>query len=146
MLWAKQPGQTFSVLSVNMTDFPIGTVLTYFDVDEGEFVTTNVTDSDFVWSLTGSTERELRDLLDGVELQPPLHFAGEFVVSSLLVDDSGDPPVTYDHVVTIAAIADTPGVAVTNITVNEDTSATLNVSTAHSADRPDNSEVLSIVF
>lgn len=132
------------VTEITISGFPAGATVVYTDV--GGALQTFVSTGTETITLNGGTEAQIRAALDTLSVQAPLHSDANFSLTVAVKTEDNDGSAVTDirtHAVTVQAVADAPSVTAGNISLDEDTTATLVIDPGRSADE-DNSETLSV--
>jgi hypothetical protein len=144
--WDLIDNRSEMVEEVSITGFPIGSVVSYIDIDN-----TNVTEivgvNNYTAVFTGGTGDQIRAVVNSLTLTAPPQSDKEFSLTVTVTDDSGNElnVGSYDHPVNVRAVADAPSVTANNLSLDEDASAPLEIFPGSSVD-DDDSETLSITI
>jgi hypothetical protein len=112
MGWIHHEPARGSVNKVKVTGFPIGTAISYTDIDGTPISTVVDTDSfEFVLDLQDD-EDAIRQALETLALTAPLHSDVNFALT-LIVTTTGNYEQFYTKYVTVYAVADPPNAAAT---------------------------------
>lgn len=134
-----------SVTAVAVSGFQPGSTVSYTDV-AGNPQTVLVGAGGLTVTFTGGTEAQIRTALDTLVVTAPPNSDANFTLSvavTTLDNDGSSITNTFNHGVTVQAVADAPTVSAEPITLDEDTTTTLVIRPDRSAD-DDNSETLSV--
>ncbi|MBL8883016.1 MAG: type I secretion C-terminal target domain-containing protein [Hyphomicrobium sp.] len=134
-----------AVTTVAVSGFPPGSTVSYTDV-AGNPQSVIVGVGGLTVTFTGGSEAQIRAALDTLAVTAPSNSDANFTLSvavTTLDNDGSNVTNTFNHGVTVQAVADAPSVSADAITLDEDTTTTLVIRPDRSAD-DDNSETLSV--
>lgn len=139
---------TETVTSVVVSGFPAGAMVTYTDMlgNLQSFVSAGTETITLSGPKSAATETSIRLALDTLNIQAPLHSDADITLNVTVTTEDNDSSVTtqnFTHTVVVQAVADTPTVSASNISLNEDAITTLIINPGRSPDN-DNSETLAV--
>ena len=137
-----------NVTSVVISGIPAGTTVSYTDMlgAAQSFVSTGTETVTFAATKSAANETAIRTALNSLNITAPLNSDVNITLNVSIKTEDNDSSTTtqaFTHTVVVQAVADTPSVAVTNISLNEDATIKLAINPDKSPDT-DNSETLSV--
>eukprot|EP00980_Cylindrotheca_fusiformis_P030495 scaffold24914_cov117-Cylindrotheca_fusiformis.AAC.1 len=145
--WKHQEGTEYFTERCRVTGFPIGTTLSYIDINQNP-VNLVIQDESFEIDLAADNNEDLiRASLDSITITAPLHSDVDFALEITVTESNFASDHDYIHRVIVLAVADPPTVSATELLQVEEGSdpIVLQVTAGRSEDE-DNSETLSVVI